>query len=281
DYSQALAKINEALKIYPNGFEAVQLQKDYQFGLSLNEASTSLDKGDLDQATAKVDAALALKPSNEDAIALKQRITDAKARQEQAAKAEADRQSNAKAGEAGAVFAGHISKIIETVGRNPFSMGGKAYAFRTQIWRVHTSPSQAETAMLDACKLCSPAWRIESKEYPLSGATEYHLLKKLLLGPFTENLEVQICQLPNGDVDIRANLVQVIMPDSDPNYPQQMRQIASGNFTTFISYFSHALESNPLATGSSETSTPYHYQYRGDTTSQNSQPSQPYYYQQR
>jgi serine/threonine protein kinase/tetratricopeptide (TPR) repeat protein len=282
DYSQALVKINEALKIHPDSVKANQLQKDYQFGLTLNEASALLDKGDLDQATAKVEAALALKPSDEDAIALKQRITDANVRQEQAAaKAEADRQADAQAKEAGVVFAQHISKIVDVVDRTPFSFGGKAYALGTQIWRVHLSPAQAEKDMLSAVKFSTPVWRIESKRQPIPGATEYHLLKKKLFGPHSANLEVQIYQLPDGDVDIRANLVQVIVPDNDPSTRQQMLQIANGYFTKFISDFSHALQANPLGIGSSEGSTPYHYQYRGDTTSQNSQPSQPYYYQQR
>ena len=247
DFSQALAKINEALKIYPDGVEALQLQKVYQLGLALNEASALLDKGDLDQASAKIEAALVLKPSDDEAIALKQKIVVAKARRAQAANAEADRLSDEKAKKAGAVFQQHISNVFDLVTRNPFSMGGKPFAFKTQSWRVHASPSEAETAMLDACQLCTPVWRVESKAQPLSGATEYHLRQKVLLGSSFEKLEVQICELPNKDVDIRANLVLVIMPDNDPNHPASMRQLGAGYFTTFISHFSHALQSNPLA----------------------------------
>jgi len=273
DYSVALAKIAEALKIYPDNADALQLQKDYQFGQTLNEASALLAKGDLDQASTKIEVALALKPSDEKAIAVKQQIAGAKAQRDRVAKEEAARQaieqakeaarqSDEKANEAGQMFQQHIANVTDLVTRNPFSMGGKPFAFRTQTWRVHTSPSQAETAMLDACQLCSPVWQVESKAQPLSGATEYHLRQKVLLGSSFEKLEVQICELPNKDVDIRANLVLVIMPDNDPNHPAQMRQLGAGYFTTFISHFSHALQSDPLAQTRQVNSPPTYEQRR-------------------
>ena len=148
DYSVALAKIAEALKIYPDNADALQLQKDYQFGQTLNEASALLAKGDLDQASTKIEVALALKPSDEKAIAVKQQIAGAKAQRDRVAKEEAARQaieqakeaarqSDEKANEAGQMFQQHIANVTDLVTRNPFSMGGKPFAFRTQTWRVH------------------------------------------------------------------------------------------------------------------------------------------------
>src|ERR1035437_6830302 len=247
DYSQALAKIAEALKIYPDNADALQLQKDYQFGLALNEASALLDKGDLDQASTKIDGALVLKPFDKNAIAVKQKIAGAKAQRDLAANVEANRQSDEKAKQAGEMFQQHIAKIFNSVKANPFYLGAQPFAFKPEAWRVHASPAQAETAMMGAANLCTPVWQVESKAQPLSSATEYHLRQKVLLGSAGDKLEVQICELPNKDVDIRASLVMVIPANNDPNYTIRARQAGLGYFTTFISHYSHALQANPLA----------------------------------
>ena len=84
DYHRAVESITDALQVSPGDVIAFQLSKDYEFGLDLNEALHSLEKGDLDDALAQIDSALVLKPSDTEAVSLKSKIAMAKTRREQA-----------------------------------------------------------------------------------------------------------------------------------------------------------------------------------------------------
>ena len=243
DYTHALELINDALKIYPDDAVALQLHKDYEFRQLLNDAY--LSSNDLDVELVKIDAALALKPTDPEAVNLKQTVTDLKTKRDQAAAAQAEQLSNEHRTAAGHEFDQIIQGVIQQE-KNSFLIAQVVWT-KTSVWRIHSTSSQAHGALLRAVELGSTKWRVATENNPNSDVTVIYLHPRGFLT--TGDLVVQICQLPDNTLDVRAKMLfGVIQDQNQAAYSQNMAQMQEGRFQEFRSYFSNelkAISSNP------------------------------------
>ena len=254
DYKRALEAIIQALQVTPDGVEAIQLQKDYDFGLKVSEATELLEKAGFDSALAKVDAALALKPDAADAVGLKSRITREKTAHNLSAVAKTDEDIAARVEASKRSFEEKTAKVAQMERGN---LTDAVFITRTAAWRVHSTTAEVKEALLRIT-----GRRVASEEQPAPDLTFIDLSPKPLLGigdrnlfgqkvPSKDHHLVQLCQLPNNALDVRAKM---IFGNTDRENAGAIRNAVENRFRTFATAFSTefpaaiAKPSQPVAT---------------------------------
>lgn len=239
DYRRALVSINDALQISPDEVEAIQLRKDYEFGLKVSEATELFEKGELDGALAKADAALALKPDVADAVGLKSKITEAKAQRDQLAAAKIEQLSVERAAAVRQSFEQLIANLVKAEEIRPGTY--QVFVSKTAAWTFHLTQSQAKDALLRTVGQ-TPWRRVDSEDTSQPDITVVYLSPKSLIPgigdrnifgqkvPSRDHLVVQLCQLPYNTLDVRANRVY---GNDDRENAEFLRNAGEGQFREF------------------------------------------------
>jgi hypothetical protein len=237
NYPHALQLIDEALKIYPDDTVALQLHKDYEFRQLLNEAH--LSSADLDAELLKVDAALALKPADPEAIDLKKTVAGLKTQRDQTAAAKTEQLSDERRNAAGLEFEQIIQGVLQQEKRTLFVV--QVVWTKISAWKVRSTSAQAQDALLRAVELGSIKWRVVKQNNPDPDMTVIYLHPRNFLA--TGDLVVQICQLPDDTLDVRAKMLFGVIQDiNQAAYTQNMAQMQEGRFQEFRSNYSNELK---------------------------------------
>lgn len=245
DYRRALESINQALHISGDEAEALHLRKDYEFEVTLEDASAALENKNPDVALEKINAALTAKPASNQAIYLKYKIEAAKKEHDKLAAAQAEQVSAERIVAVGRGFDQTITRLVQKK-RGSFLIADVVTS-QAWEWKDRITSTQARNALLRSIELCSPKWRVATENNPASDVTVIYLHPRgfLVMG----DLVVQICQLPNNTVDVHAEMVMgVIQDQNQARYTQNMADAQARRFHDFREQYSNALEtvlSNP------------------------------------
>jgi tetratricopeptide (TPR) repeat protein len=252
DYYQALDSLTRAIAISPDDAEVGQLLEHYKYALDFSQSSQALEKNDLDGALTNINAALTVKPGDTEALNLRYGILDAKRHRDQLAAAQLENSSAERVIAAAKAFEEMLTRIANEEKMRPITE--QVFVSQTTAWRVASNPTRTREALLQAAAICSPKLRVDSETNSASDVTIISLSLKPLIPVIgdrnvlgqkvapSDHLVVQICQLPNGALDVRTKAVDAILQDPDINHTARMREVNVERFRDFGKCFYKELQ---------------------------------------
>jgi hypothetical protein len=130
-------------------------------------------------------------------------------------------------------FEDFVSNLVQHRQGEALTQG--AFSCTTFGTQLYAPASEVKAALLRAGSLSKPKWRVEREEGSSSDRIVYYMRPRMLLGSSLYNLVVQTYKLPDGYLDIRGNLVGVVLTDPDPDYSAKMQQWAKTALRSFTS----------------------------------------------